>query len=68
LEDLFEPKKFDIATAKKIIEDLLNIKIDYLSEKQIKMLWNLYQENLRDGLKPKDAMSKAFEIITCFKV
>ena len=68
MEDLFEPKKFDTTAAKNIIEDLLNIKIDYLSEKQIKMLWNLYQENLRDGLKPKDAMSKAFEIITCFKV
>ena len=67
MEKLYDTKKFDPA-CKKTIENILNINIDNLSEERIKMLWNIYLENVRDGLKPKEAMIKAFEIVTCFKI
>lgn len=53
---------------KETIEGLLDININKLSDKQIKMLRDLYLENLRDGLQPKKAMAKAFQIINCFKI
>jgi len=50
-----------------IIKGLLDINTDDLSENQKKMLRNQYLANLRDGLKPKDAMEKALQIVLCFK-
>jgi hypothetical protein len=40
---------------------------DRLSKNQIKMLYNLYLENLSNGLKPKEAMDKAYQTVNCFK-
>ena len=40
--------------------------INNLSEHQRKMLRDQYFEYLRDGLKPRDAIEKAFEIVLCF--
>ena len=68
MEKIFETKKFDPKCSKEFIENILNTNIDNLSDKQTKMLCDLYFENLRDGLKPKEAMDKAFEIVTCFKI
>ena len=45
---------------------LLDINIDNLSDHQKKMLRDQYLENLRDGLKPKEAMKKALQIVLCF--
>lgn len=60
-------KKSDPAWIKEIAMALLDRNISNLSENQIKILRNLYLENLRDGLKPKEAMNRAFQIVTCFK-
>jgi len=46
---------------------LLNININELSENQKKILRYTYLENLRDGMKPKEAIEKALQIILCFK-
>ena len=52
----------------KVIADaLLDINIYELSDSHKKMLQDLYLENLRKGLKPKDAISKALQIVKCFK-
>ena len=45
---------------------LLDIKINDLSEKQKKLLRETYLENIRDGMKPKEAIEKAVEIVKCF--
>lgn len=45
----------------------LKININELSENQKKMLRDIYLENLRDGMKPKEAIEKALQIILCFK-
>ena len=45
---------------------LLDINIDNLSDHQKKMLRDQYLENLRDGLKPKEAIEKAIQIVLCF--
>ena len=45
---------------------LLDINIDNLSDHQKKMLRDQYFKNLRDGLKPKEAMEKALQIVLCF--
>jgi len=68
LEKIYDTKKFDPIYRKETIENILNKNIDNLSDKQTKMLYDLFLENLRDGLTPKDAMGKAFEIVTCFKI
>ena len=61
-------KQYDPEWIKEIAEGLLDKNINKLSDKQIKMLRDLYLKNLRDGLKPKEAMGKAFQIVTCFKI
>jgi len=45
---------------------LLDRDINDLSDHQKKMLRDQYLENLRDGLKPKEAMKKALQIVLCF--
>ena len=51
-----------------ITETLLNINIDKMSDNQKKMLRDLYLENLKYNLKPKEAMEKALQIVLCFKL
>ena len=59
--------KHDPKWIKETARALLDRNIDNLSEGQINMLRNLYLDNLRDGMSPKEAMDKAFQIVTCFK-
>jgi len=49
-----------------IAHGLLDINLDELSNIQKKMLRDQYFDYLRDGLKPKDAIKKAIQIIKCF--
>lgn len=53
---------------KESIGSIFYIDSDKLSDKQKKLIHDLYIDNLRDGLKPKEAMDKAFQIVTCFKM
>jgi uncharacterized protein (DUF1778 family) len=59
--------KPDYKWIKETAKILLDKNIDKLSENQIGLLYELYLENLSNGLKPKEAMNKAFEIVNCFK-
>ena len=49
-----------------IVKSLFNKDINYLSDHHKKMLRDQYLENLRDGLKPKEAIEKALKIVLCF--
>ena len=44
------------------------LNFDKLSDEQKKLLQELYFQNIRDGLTSKEAMKKAFQIVTCFKM
>ena len=59
-------KEDDTEWIKVIADALLDININEFSDGQKKMLRNLYSENLHDGLKPKEAIKKALEIVLCF--
>ena len=52
---------------KVIATALLDININNLSESQKKMLRDQYFDFIRDGLKPKEAIDKALQIVLCFK-
>jgi hypothetical protein len=45
---------------------LLDINVNELSENQKKILRDTYIDNLRNGMKPKDAIKNALEIVKCF--
>jgi len=49
-----------------IAEALLDLNINDLSEKQKKILRDLYLENLKKGLKPKESINNALQIVRCF--
>ena len=61
-------KKSTYKRRKETIGSIFYINFEKLSDKQKKMFQDLYLENLREGLKPKEAMDKAFQIVTCFKM
>jgi len=61
-------KKREPKQRKKTIKSIFYINFDKLSDKQKKMLHDLYSEYIRDGLKSKEAMDKAFQIINRFKI
>ena len=61
-------KKHDLKCRKVTMEGIFYIDFDKLSDKQKKMLHDLYLEYIKDGLKQKEARGKAFEIVTCFKI
>ena len=65
---LLDIKKNDPEWIKTIAESLTNINIKKLSDNQKKMLRDLYLENLKYNLKPKEAMEKALQIVLCFKL
>lgn len=50
-----------------IAEALLDLNINDLSEKQKKILRDLYLENLNKGLKPKESINNALQVVRCFK-
>ncbi len=68
LRKLQGTKKSGPKWIKETIGSIFYLNFDKLSDKQKKMLHNLYLDNRRDGLKPKEAMDKAFQIVTCFKM
>jgi len=59
-------KKCDPDWIKVIAHALLDINLSDLSDRQKKMLRDQYLDNLRDGLKPKEAIEKALQIVLCF--
>ena len=59
-------KKFDPEWIKVIANALLDVNINDLSDHQKKLLRDQYLENLRNGLKPKEAIEKAMQIVLCF--
>lgn len=61
-------KKYDSKWIKETLEAILYVDVNKLSDKQIKMLRELYLENIRDGLKPKEALDKAYKVISCFNM
>ena len=50
-----------------IADALLGLRLDEFSISQKKMLRDVYFENIRDGLDPKEAIGKAIQIVNCFK-
>jgi hypothetical protein len=61
-------KEHDPVWIKEVAEGLLDLNIDRLSDSLKKMLCDHYLDNLRDGLKPREAMEKALQIVNCFKM
>ncbi len=59
-------KKYDPEWIKVIANALLDININNLSDRQKKMLRDQYLDNIKDGLKPKEAIEKALQIVLCF--
>ena len=59
-------KKYDPEWIKVVANALLDININNLSDRQKKMLRDQYLDYIRDGLKPKDAIDKALQIVLCF--
>lgn len=49
-----------------LVDGYLQRDIKYLSDYKKKILRDQYFDYLRDGLKPKDAIDKAFKIVSCF--
>ena len=66
LRDPHKIKDNDPEWIKVIASALLDISINDLSESQKKMLRDQYLDNIRDGLKPKEAIEKALQIVLCF--
>ena len=50
-----------------LTEAFLDINIDKLSDGQKKLLRATYLEKLNSGLKPKDAIAQALQIVLCFE-
>jgi hypothetical protein len=68
LKKIQDIKNYDSKWIKETLECILYIDVNKLSDKQIKMLRELYLENIKDGLKPKEALEKAYKVISCFKI
>jgi len=68
LKKLKYTKKLDSKFKNENIEGIFYINFNMLSDKQKKMLHDLYLEFVRDGLKSKEAMEKALQIVNCFKI
>jgi hypothetical protein len=66
LNKLHSISKNDPEWIHEIVRGLLDINLNSLNNKQIKMLRDLYLDNLRDGLKPRKALKKAYEVVLCF--
>ena len=61
-------KKISPKWRKGSIGSIFYLNFDKLSDKQKELIHDLFLENLRDGLKPKEAMGKAFQVVTSFKM
>ena len=49
-----------------LVEAFLDINMDKLTKDQKKLLRELYFEKLNSGLKPKEAIKQALDIVLCF--
>jgi len=67
LKDNQKINECDPEWIKVIATAILDININSLTESQKKMLRDQYFDNIRDGLKPKEAIDKALQIVLCFK-
>jgi hypothetical protein len=65
-DKLLGTKEQDPEWIKKLVEGYLQKDVRSLSDYQKKMLCDQYFEYLRDGFRPKDAIEKAFKIVSCF--
>ena len=61
-------KEHDPDWIKEVVEGLLDVNIDRFLDSLKKMLCDHYLDNLRYGLKPREAMEKALQIVYCFKL
>ena len=60
-------KQQDPEWIKELINGFLGKDFNTLSDYKKKMLLDQYFEYLKEGLKPKDAIKRAFNIVSCFK-
>ena len=63
---LYDSKEQDPEWIVELVHCYLGKNIKNLSNYQKKMLSDQYLDFLRDGLKSKDAIKKALEIVLCF--
>jgi len=59
-------KEQDPEWIKELVDGYLGKDVDILSDYQKKMLRDQYLIYLRDGLKPKEAIERAFRLVLCF--
>ena len=59
-------KELDPEWIVELVDGYLSKDFKKLSDYQKKMLRDQYLDYLRDGLRPKEAIEKAFEIVLCF--
>jgi len=59
-------KELDPEWIVELVDGYLSKDVKKLLDYQKKMLRDQYLDYLRDGLRPKDAIEKAFEIVLCF--
>lgn len=62
LQQYDDPEWIEVLT-----EAFLDMNIDKLSDEQKKLLRTTYFERLNSGLKPKEAISQALQIVLCFE-
>jgi len=68
LKKIRNKEKYKFKLGKEPIDGIYYINFNKLSEKQKKMLHELYIEYTTEGLKSKEALEKAFQIVTSFKL
>ena len=66
LKRVQDTKKCDPEWIKVVANAILDVNINNLTDRQKKMLRDQYLDNIRDGLKPKEAIEKALQIVLCF--
>ena len=66
VKKLLGKKELDPEWIVELVDGYLSKDVKKLLDYQKKMLRDLYLDHLRDGLRPKEAIEKAFEIVLCF--
>jgi hypothetical protein len=65
---LNKTQKHNTRQKSKTIGRIFYLNFDKLSDKQKKMLQEIFKEKRNDGIKPKQALEEAYQIVTCFKM
>ena len=68
MKKLQQTKKHNLEWRKQTKDGIFYLNFGKLSDKQKKILHELYLEYIQDGLKSKEAIVKAFQIVSCFKI